>query len=246
MVARVPDVVTDDGYVSVIIARHLHRAGQWDAALSMLGGDDPEQRAAILVDRHWWRLDNPATAQEAIDALDPSLPRTSLLLAQLAYIRLLFKRDTRPGDQQRAETGFRTAARDDTYRGWGTYWLGVLADTIQQDKVQARYWYDDALSLARGDADLFLESYVLRHLAGHQRDPAEGELLLRRSLQLRAALAARPQVAEAQATLASALAGGSEKATLVEAARATAIELDLTWLRDSLGVSGNGMPLKKR
>jgi hypothetical protein len=245
MVARVSDVVTDDGYVSVIIARHLHRAGQWDAALSMLGGDDPEQRATILVDRHWWRLDDPNTAQQAIEELDPSMPRTSLLLAQLAYIRLTFKLAARPGDQQRAETGFRTAARDDTYRGWGTFWLGLLADTVQQDKVRARYWYDDALSLARGDADLFLESYVLRHLAAHQRDPGEGELLLRRSLQLRAALAARPQVAEAQAALADALPGGSEKATLVEAARSAAIELDLGWLRDSLGVSGNGTPKKR-
>lgn len=89
--------------------------------------------------------------------------------------------------------------------------------------------------LCRND-DLLLESYVVRHLGGHaiERDRSEGEMLLRRSLHLRAALGARPQTAAAQVTLASQLPEGPEREMLREAARATTKELGLTWLKDAL------------
>jgi hypothetical protein len=81
-----------------------------------------------------------------------------------------------------------------------------------------------------------LESYVVRHLGGHASvsDPVEAELLLRRSLHLRAALRARPQVAAAQAALAGVLPPGGERQTLLELARVTAAELDLPVLRGAL------------
>ena len=57
-----------------------------------------------------------------------------------------------------------------------------------------------------------------------------GIQLLRRSLQLRAACGARPQVTAAQVALAEALGSGPEADELREIAGATAVDLGLTWL----------------
>lgn len=54
------------------------------------------------------------------------------------------------------------------------------------------------------------------------------------SLHLRAALGTRPQVAAAQAALGGVLPLGGERQTLLELARVTAVELDLTGLRGAL------------
>jgi hypothetical protein len=225
-----------DTYAPATVARHLHRAGQWDAALAVLGEGELELRAEVVVDRRWWRLDDPAQAQSALDRLDPASPHTALLRAQLAYTRLLFDREPLTDDAATAEADFRTAASDEALRGWAMFWLGVLADNVHLDPATAKRHYDESLSLARSGGDLLLESYVVRHLGGHasDSDPVEAELLLRRSLHLRAALGARPQVAAAQAALAGVLPPGGERQTLLELARVTAVELDLTGLRGAL------------
>jgi hypothetical protein len=220
------------------LASRLQLAGDWDGALWLLpgqGADTAGQRAGILVDRYWWRLDDPVPAEQAVAALgDPTL--RGYLAAQLAYMRLLFGLGPRPGDDQTIQAGLRQAARHDRLRGWATFWQGVVADNVHGDPGTAARRYGEALTLCRAGQDLLLESYVVRHQGGHliEDDPRAGEMLLRRSLYLRAALGARPQAAAAQATLAGVLPPGDERDTLLQAARATAAELRLTWLNKQL------------
>ncbi|WP_042363815.1 hypothetical protein [Streptacidiphilus neutrinimicus] len=72
----------------------------------------------------------------------------------------------------------------------------------------------------------------MRHLSGYEPDPVP---LLRRSLHLRAALGARPQVAAAQMSLWQELPEGPERELLREGALSTAQELGLTWMLKFLG-----------
>lgn len=233
-------MLTNGPYSLLAAARRLHIAGAWDVALALLvdqpDADVAELRAQILVDRYWWRLDDPAPTLAALDALEPASLQAVYLRAQLAYLRILFGRDPLPDDARTATTGFRTAAHDECLRGWGAFWLGVLADNVHDDAVTAQTRYNEALDLCRKNGDLLLESYVVRHLGGHaiERDHSEGEMLLRRSLHLRSALGARPQVAAAQVTLAGELSESREREMLREAARATADDLGLTWLKRAL------------
>jgi hypothetical protein len=222
----------------ITAAEALHRAGDWDTALALLSdrGEEAGRRAQILVDRFFFRQDDPTAATTAVDGLDPDTVPARYLRAQLAYTRLLFDRDPLPDDAQTAAAGFAAAAGDPRLRGWGSFWLGVLADNVHEDAATARARYDEALRLSQQDGDLLLESYVVRHLGGHALadDRAAGLRLLRRSLQLRAALGARPQVAAAQAALADELPDGPERDLLREAALAAARDLGLTWLVDAL------------
>jgi len=220
-------------------ARALVRAGLWDHALAVLpaGAGALAGRAQILADRFWWRLDDPAAAEAAVTALaatDPVLAR--FCAAQLAYTRLVFRTGTRPGDEDLAEDGFTAGAGDERIAGWGMFWLGVLADLVQDNPAGAVSRYTQALVWARDQSDLMLESYAVRHLGDHalQAADAGGLDLLRRSYQLRAALGARPHTAAAAATLADALPDGTEGGQLREAARLTARELGLTWLLGTL------------
>jgi hypothetical protein len=214
-------MLTDAAYIAAL----LHRSGQWDAALAVLPAEPTPQRAQILVDRFWWRQEGGDEAEAAVEALG-----SRYLGAQMAYARLLFEMDPREDDRQAAEAGFADAADDPELAGWGAFWLGVYADNVLTDRALAKAHYDKALNLCAGD--LFLESYVVRHLGDHamETDRAEGERLLRRSLHLRAALGARAHVAAAQATLADELAGGTEREILREAALAAATELRIPWL----------------
>jgi hypothetical protein len=202
-----------------------------------LRSDAAELRAQILVERHFWRLDDPSAAEAAVGALDPQSSPAAMLGAQLAYTRVLFDREPLADDPHTAGAGFRAAARDEALRGWATFWLGVVADQVEHDPATARTRYEEAWDLCRERSDPLLESYVVRHLGGaaiERGDRATGELLLRRSLHLRAALGARPQVAAAQVQLAGELPPGAERDLLLEAARLTAEELGLTWLRGAL------------
>ncbi len=234
-------MIVNGAYNARAAARRLHRVGDWDLALALLA-DHPsdaevaELHAQILVDRHWWRLDDPAPAQTALDALAPASPQAAFLRAKMGYLRILFGRDPRPDDAQTADAGFQAAARDGARRGWATFWLGIVADNLHDDPTTAQARYHEALERCREDGDLLLESYVVRHIGGHaiERDQREGELLLRRSLHLRSALGARPETAAAQATLAGELPDGPEREALRQAARATADELGLTWLKHDL------------
>jgi hypothetical protein len=249
-------MVTNDPYMTTLggpagrldlamsLVNRLHLDGEWDGALALLdgahsGGDDSggagggtaAVRARILVDRHWWRLDDPAPAERAVAGLDDPVLR-GYLAAQLAYTRLLFGLDPRPGDEQVMHAGLQTAARDETWGAWATFWQGAVADNVAHDPDDARQRYGEALALCRDRDDLLLESYIARHQGDHliERDRPAGEMLLRRSLYLRSALGARPQTAAAQATLARELPPGQERDMLIQAARSTASELGLTWL----------------
>jgi hypothetical protein len=248
-------MIANDPYIAVpggpaghpgLVARlvnRLHLDGEWDGALALLGGADSDGtgdgtaaiRARILVDRRWWRLDDPAPAERAVTGLEDPVLR-GYLAAQLAYTRMLFALGPRPGDEQVVHAGLREAARDATTRGWATFWQGVVADNVQGDPDTARQRYGEALALCRDGDDLLLESYIVRHQGAHliESDRRAGEMLLRRSLYLRSALGARPQTAAAQATLAYELPPGQERDLLVLAARSAASELGLTWLNKQL------------
>ena len=222
------------------IARRLMRCGLWDEALTLLPSEATALRAELLTDRFWWRLDGQAEAEQAVAALGgEDGPLGAFFGGQLAYTRLLFGQSPRPGDLARAREGFDSAARDQRLAGWGSFWRGVTAELLEQDQAAAAGCYARALAASLRDADPLLESYALRHQAGHVMesgtDRETGLDLLRRSYHLRAALGARPQTAAAAATLAEALPPEStERGHLLQTAAATARELNLTWLTAAL------------
>ncbi|HEY9241952.1 MAG TPA: hypothetical protein VIP48_08225 [Streptosporangiaceae bacterium] len=233
-------------------ARALLRAGRWDDALAALPTDGPPTdglradglradelagRAQILIDRFWWRLDDPAAAESAVAALraaDPVLGQ--FCAAQLAYTRLLFTIDPQPGHPDLARDGFSAGSADERIAGWGMFWLGVLADNVDHSPAAAVASYQHALTWARDQGDPILESYAVRHLGDHalRAGDAGGLDLVRRSYQLRAALGARPLTAAAAVTLAAELPPGAEANQLRETAWLTATELQLTWLLRAL------------
>ncbi|MEU0965964.1 hypothetical protein ABZ357_11250 [Streptomyces sp. NPDC005917] len=233
-------MTTDAAYMmdgGPALARMLHRAGRWDEALALLPAEAPAERAEILVDRFWWRLEGAAAAEEAVGALLPSDPVfAGFLGAQVRYARLLFGLDPLPEDRRRAREDFAAAAADARLAGWATFWLGVLADNVDQDPATAVPAYQRAQKHALEQGDTLLESYTARHLGGHllEQDREQGIAGLRRSYHLRAALGARPQTAAAALTLAGELPPGSEADQLREAATLTARELRLTWLLHAL------------
>ncbi|MCW2875748.1 MAG: hypothetical protein JWL99_7068 [Streptomyces oryziradicis] len=218
------------------IARHLWRAGQWDAALRQLP-DDPAGatlRAEMVVDRHLWRLDPPDEAVAAIKAIECDEPeRAALLTAQLEYWRQFLSLGGTPlgGDPVAA---FAALAGHDPLAGWAVFWHAVTLDNLRHDAEGAAAGYGRARTLAVAADDLLLESYAVRHLGGQavqNGDAAPGLALLRRSLHLRAAIGARPHTAAAQAALADALGEVPEAAGLRAIAAGTARELGLTWLK---------------
>jgi hypothetical protein len=215
------------------LARALQRAGRWDEALALLPAGERAARAEILADRFWWQHRDPGAAEAAVSDLasgDPVL--AGFYGAQLAYTRLLFQLGPGPGDLDLARDGMTAAARDPRLDGWGTFWLGALADNIDHDPEAAAACYATALSLSRSHDDPLLESYAVRHQGDHAMasDQELGLGLLRRSYYLRAALGARPQTAAAAVTLADALPPGQEADQLRETAAITARELRLAWL----------------
>jgi hypothetical protein len=217
----------------LVPACHLRRAGQWDAALSLVPQGVEELRAEILVERHMFRLDPPGEAIAAVRAL-PASALATLLLAQLEYWRQLFKLDGEPiaGDPVAA---FAEAAAEPALSGWATFHHAVSTENLRDDGVTSRAGYARAFEIARATGDLFLESYVVRHqgdqLINRWDDRAAGIALLRRSLNLRAGLAARPQTAAAQYSLAGELSPGPEADELREIARHTGRELRIPWLQ---------------
>ncbi|RAG81754.1 hypothetical protein DN069_31110 [Streptacidiphilus pinicola] len=233
-------MTTDATYMmdgGAAVARMLKRMGRWDEALAALPTDAVAERAELLVDSFWWRLHGSEEAEEAVGALLQTGPiLAGYLGAQIRYTRLLFDLGPRPDDLQQARQGF-AAARDDVpLAGWATFWLGVLADNIDEDPHTAGAAYQQALKHARDHSDALLESYAARHLGDHllDHDHEHGIAQLRRSYHLRAALGARPQTAAAALTLAAELPPGAEADQLREAAGLTARELGLTWLLRAL------------
>ncbi|GII20888.1 hypothetical protein [Planosporangium mesophilum] len=228
------------------VARHLRRAGQWDLALSVVPADAANLRAEILVDRYLWQLLGCAEAEAAIEAAAHAgyASLAALLRGQLGYWKLLFPAGagvtTDPGTDP--ATDLARAARDPRLYGWATFWLGVLADNIDGDRETAAERYARAHAVARAENDRLLASYTARHQGAHllqDRDRETGIALLRRSLYLRASIGALPQVAAAQQTLAGELAAGPEREALLEAARATARDLRLTWLERALSAGSS-------
>jgi hypothetical protein len=219
---------------NVDAARYLQLAGRWELALAALPPDAVDRRAEILVDRHLWRMDPQDEARAAIAEVQRA-PLAGLLDGQLRYWRMLHT-PGRPADELAAADASLLAAADDPgLAGWAAFWRGVLAENIGRDRDAAALRYADAS--AAGAGDRLLGSYVDRHLGFHRYlDGAVSEavLLLRRSLYVRAALGAVPQVAAAQAALAEALEPGEEREALLASARATAEELRLSWLQARL------------
>jgi hypothetical protein len=227
-------------YDTTYIVLRLMRCGLWDEALAVLPAGATALRAEVLADRFWWRLDGQAEAEQAVAALhaDDRL-LAAFLGGQLAYTRLLFGQNARPGDLARARDGFDSAARDQRLAGWGLFWRGVTADLLEKDEAAAAGFFAQALAASLRDADPLLESYALRHQGGYVMrsggDREAGLDLLRRSYCLRAALGARPQTAAAAAALAEALPAQSpERGHLLQTAAATARELNLAWLTAAL------------
>jgi hypothetical protein len=227
----------------VASARYLQRVGRWDLALAALptqpAGMVAELRAEILVDRHLWRLDPVDEAETAIATVQAggSTALAALLRGQLVYWRMLFSLGPAPDGAKRAGDALARAAKDPRFEGWATFWLGVLADNVLDDRAAAAERYAQAAHLARAQHDRLLESFTARHQGAHLLmggNRVEGIDLLRRSLHLRASVGAVPPVAAAQTALAEELPPGGERATLRETALATARELDLTWLRRGL------------
>lgn len=222
-------MITDDTY----IARRLQMLGEWDTALAVLGPDaDPELRAEIAVDRWFFRIEGHEEAEKAVAALDPASPTAHLLTARLAYSRLLFGREPRADDRAVAEAGYRAAIEsgDEETRAWAEYHWAVLLDNIDEDPAGALPLYESSLDVATKSGDGYFESYIIRHLAPH-KEPAERMAMLRRSLNLRAALGARPQAIAAQALLAENLPEGDpERTELMRMVRPGAEELHIGWL----------------
>jgi hypothetical protein len=219
-------------------ARYLNRAGRWDAALEALPHSTTVHavalRAEILVERHWWQQRGIDAAVEGVARLaedDEAL--AGFLTAQIACARVLFDAAPLPGDTGRARDGFRISAQDPRLEPWALFWSGVAADLLGHDSEAAASWLSRALPASIRSADPLLESYVVRHqgLQRSETDPAAGLALLRRSLALRSALGATPQVAAAQAALAPLLGEDAEAAVLRDAVALAAEELDLVWLR---------------
>jgi hypothetical protein len=173
-------------------------------------------------------------AVEAVAAIDGTAMGT-LLRAQLEYWRRLFKLE---GEQIMDDpvTGFASAADDPALAGWATFHGAIARENLHDDGVSSAAGYRKAAHIARDTGDVFLESYVVRHQGdqaiNRQGDRERGIALLRRSLQLRAALGARPQVAAAQIALAGELPNGPEADELREIGRMTARELGIPWLSE--------------
>ncbi|QKG19086.1 hypothetical protein ACTIVE_0722 [Actinomadura verrucosospora] len=101
-------------YVAMDAAHALKRAGLWDLALDLLPDAATALRAEILTDRFFWKLDDPAEAESAVAELSrEDAARGGFHDAQLAYTRLLFGLDPRPGDEARVRAGFAAAAEDE-------------------------------------------------------------------------------------------------------------------------------------
>ncbi|HET9143873.1 hypothetical protein [Actinophytocola sp.] len=218
-------------------AHHLRRAGQWDIALSLVPGRDPAAaalRAEILVERHLWRLDPPDAAVAACAEVDdPAL--ANLLRAQLEYWRRLFRLG---GSEVTADpvTEFGALRDHPEHGGWATFWHAISTEQLLGDGDTAAAGYRRARERADATGDRFLESYAVRHqgdqLINRAGDRDGGIALLRRSLQLRAAEGARPQVAAAQVALAGELPPGAEADELRDIGRSIARELGIPWLGD--------------
>jgi hypothetical protein len=225
-------------------ARYLQRAGQWDAALTALppGQEGVALRADILADRYGWQLGPPAEAEAAARAAAATHPELAVLLtAQIEYWRRVLDLGGTPVGTEMIGTDLTAALQSVTGHGglggWAWFWHGVTLEMLEHDQAGAAASYARALAAAPAAGDPLLESYVVRHQAGHAAaagDSTREITLLRRSAILRAAAGARPHTAAAQATLAEALPDGEEAADLRRAATRTARELKLAWLAASL------------
>jgi hypothetical protein len=129
-------------------------------------------------------------------------------------------------------TGRRRSSRSRPRRSG---WHAVSLELVGRDAAAAAPGYERALAEATARGDLLLESYAVRHLGSQAWDAGQSEraiALFERSLDLRAARAARPHTAAAQAALAEVLGTESDRAaSLRSAVAATAAELGLGWLK---------------
>jgi tetratricopeptide (TPR) repeat protein len=232
-------MLTDATYFAVpdlAPARHLQRAGQWDAALAIVPDTSEGRllRADILVDRQFWRLDPVREALAAVDAARPEHPEAAAFLTgQLEYWRRLQRPDSPAIARDPVDT-FKALAVDTRFGGWTVFWYGVALELLNRDPTGAAAAYTQALKESQARSDFLLESYAVRHLGGRAYDAGETERaieLMERSYDLRAARGVRPHIAAAQAALADVLGDSRRVACLRSAVTATAQELGLALLK---------------
>jgi hypothetical protein len=190
-------------------------------ALELLGDSSADLRAEITADRFMWQLGS--IDMGIIEAASPET--VTILTARISYWHKLFGLESGPSVDE-------AAVYRATPGGWAAFWHGVVQDNLHKNEELAKAEFARARDLATDDP--FLESYVIRHQGYHllDTDRAAGLAMLRRSLQLRAALGARPQTAAAQLALASALGNDDPEAHELRAiAWATAEELNMPHLK---------------
>lgn len=195
----------------------LQRAGQWDAALELLGDRDPELRAEVMVERFSWQF----------VPIEPDVQLSEVLTARVSYWHKLFELPGGPDVDEAAVYAAHPGA-------WTSFHWAVIQDNLHQRPDLAKQGYARARELAPDDR--FLESFVVRHMAGHvmedEQDYDKATAMLRRSLNLRSALGARPHTAAAQIALAQHLGDEHPEAVELKAiVAATAEELNLVWLK---------------
>jgi tetratricopeptide (TPR) repeat protein len=170
--------------VVITAATQLMRAAQWTAATDLLRAattDDPaDQRALALalaevaVDHDFTQpTDHAAPELASVARLLETLPdaTTSWDLAMLhlrkEYADELFTEDrtqtTAAALAQRAEQ-LRDQAPDDSRRGLASFYAGVIADNLRDDRDAAFTHFTDALELGKQSADDLLAALALRHL----------------------------------------------------------------------------------
>jgi hypothetical protein len=206
-------MVTIDVDTLVAAAQALGLAGHRDLAERLLSAgsvgsvgsaraDDAGDRltlalaaAKIAVDDAVWG--GTASGSAAVDAFAALLPGSAgeaaweldLLRLRMSYSAVLAGRSV----DDPAALGARArrlldTAPDEGRAGWAAFYVGVIADNVDEDPATAQAVFQRALDAAGATGDDLLASYALRHLGGHAldgNDLAEARDLLWRSTELR-------------------------------------------------------------
>jgi hypothetical protein len=176
-------MATIDVDTLVAAARALGLAGHRDLAERLLsaGTQNAGERltlAAIAAkiavdDAVWGGTGSAAAAVDAFAAVadgSSSVWELDLLRLRMAYSGVLSggRVDGRAlGAEARR---LLDTAPDEGRAGWAAFYVGVIADNVDEDPDTARPAYRRALDAAAATGDDLLASYALRHLGGHALD----------------------------------------------------------------------------
>jgi hypothetical protein len=164
----------------VAAAQALGLAGHRNLAETLLAAgtdDDGERRtlaataARIAVDDAVWG--GTAAAAGAVDAyvaLAPGDWEVDLLRLRMAYSAVLAGRGGDGAALGPQAQRLLDAAPDPGRAGWAAFYLGVIADNVDEAPSVALAAYRQAREAAEATGDDLLASYALRHLGGHALD----------------------------------------------------------------------------